>query len=155
MESALEAAGASLIPSAVLDGGALSGKYSEGGQGRLSGELGEPHRLRAIEIGRALREPAQRLQSTPATVATAFTLCHARSASTLIGATRPEQVDGAIDAVALAERLTADDLAELRALAQKLVRARAIPIGSHRRWTTIRQSPRWLPYMAQWVPEPG
>jgi aryl-alcohol dehydrogenase-like predicted oxidoreductase len=35
----------------------------------------------------------------------------------LIGATRPAQIDAAIDAVDLAGRLTADDVAELRELA--------------------------------------
>jgi hypothetical protein len=35
----------------------------------------------------------------------------------LIGATAPAQIDAALDAVALAERLTPDDVAELRRLA--------------------------------------
>jgi aryl-alcohol dehydrogenase-like predicted oxidoreductase len=117
MEMALEDAGASLVPSATLEGGALSGKYSEGGGGRLSGELEQPRRRRGLALGRALREPARRLQTTPATLAVAFTLTHPRAASALIGATRPAQVDDAIEAVELADRLSADDLTELRSLA--------------------------------------
>ena len=41
---ALAAAGASLIPSAALAGGALSGKYADGAAGRLSDELNDPRR---------------------------------------------------------------------------------------------------------------
>ncbi|HEY3727275.1 MAG TPA: aldo/keto reductase [Solirubrobacteraceae bacterium] len=116
MDAALQRTEASLVPSAALAGGALTGKYAAGETGRLSGELGDPLRQRALEIGTALREPAERLQTSPATLAIAFTLVHPRTACTLIGATRPAQIDAAIEAVALAERLTASDLAELRTL---------------------------------------
>jgi aryl-alcohol dehydrogenase-like predicted oxidoreductase len=60
MERALADTGASLILSAVLAGGALSGKYAEGQTGRLSGELDAAALRRAFELGAALREPAQR-----------------------------------------------------------------------------------------------
>ena len=119
MEAALEAADASLVPSATLDGGALTGKYADGEAGRLSGELDEPRRQRGLELGQALREPAGRLATTTATLAIAFTLAHPRTASTLIGATRPAQIDAAVEAVGLAERLTGEDVAELRALAER------------------------------------
>jgi L-glyceraldehyde 3-phosphate reductase len=119
MEAALRQAGASLVPSATLDGGALTGKYAEAGDGRLIGQLEQPRWRRGLALGQALREPARRLQTTPATLAIAFTLTHPRTASTLIGATRPAQVDDAIEAVGLAERLSADDLTELRSLAQR------------------------------------
>ena len=118
MDEALQAAEASLVPSAALAGGALSGKYADGATGRLSRELADPQRRRALALGSALRNPARRLQTDPASLAIAFTLVHPRAACTLIGATRPAQVDAAVDAVALADRLTADDLQELRALAQ-------------------------------------
>jgi aryl-alcohol dehydrogenase-like predicted oxidoreductase len=49
-------------------------------------------------------------------VAIAFTLRHPRTAATLIGATRPEQIDDAIAAVELAGRLSDDDLSRLRSL---------------------------------------
>ncbi len=117
MEAALQATGASLVPSATLAGGALSGKYSEGGHGRLSAERDEPRRRRELALGAALREPARRLDTTPATLAIAFTLMHPRTASTLIGATAPAQIDAALAAVPLAERLTTADVAQLRELA--------------------------------------
>jgi L-glyceraldehyde 3-phosphate reductase len=118
MEAALEATGASLVPSATLAGGALSGKYADGrGSGRLSSELSDRGRQRELSLGAALAEPARRLDTTPATLAIAFTLRHPRTASTLIGATAPGQIDAALDAVALADRLSADDLGQLRALA--------------------------------------
>ncbi len=117
MQEALEATGASLIPSAVLAGGALSGKYAEGGSGRLSDELADPRREHALALGAALREPATRMGVEPATLAIAFALHHPRTASVLIGATRPEQIDAALAAVALADRLTEDDLRALRSLA--------------------------------------
>ncbi|MFZ1996184.1 MAG: aldo/keto reductase, partial [Solirubrobacteraceae bacterium] len=63
------------------------------------------------------REPAAQLDTTPATLAIAFTLRHPRTASTLIGATAPAQIDAALAAVELAERLTDEDVAQLRALA--------------------------------------
>jgi aryl-alcohol dehydrogenase-like predicted oxidoreductase len=118
MEDALAATGASLVPSATLAGGALSGKYAQGAAGRLSDELGDPGRSAALTLGVALAEPAARLETTPATLAIAFTLLHPRTASTLIGATCPDQIDAALAAVELAERLTADDVEQLRALAR-------------------------------------
>ena len=118
MEAALTAAGASLVPSAALAGGALTGKYGDGGSGRLEARRGDPQVARAFALGERLRAPARRLETTPAALAIAFTLSHPRTASTLIGATSPAQVDGALDALALAERLTPRAVAELRALAQ-------------------------------------
>ena len=81
--------------------------------------MAEGRRGRELALGAALREPAARLDTTPATLAIAFTLLHPRTASTLIGATTPAQIDAALAAVALAERLTDDDVAELRALAAR------------------------------------
>lgn len=117
MDEALAASGASLVPSAVLAGGALSGKYADGGSGRLSGELGDPRWRSALELGSALRGPAADLDTSPAALAIAFTLLHPRTGATLIGATVPAQVDTAIDAVQLAERLTPADLSKLRKVA--------------------------------------
>lgn len=122
MEVALEATGASLVPSATLAGGALTGKYGDGGSGRLSAELADGRGAREVALGAALREPAARLDTTPATLAIAFTLLHPRTASTLIGATGAAQIDAALAAVALAERLSDDDVAELRALAARSAR---------------------------------
>ena len=72
-----------------------------------------------LAIGAALRKPARRLQTTPATLAIAFTLVHPRSASTLIGATSPAQIDDALAAVELAGRLGPEDVSALRALADR------------------------------------
>jgi L-glyceraldehyde 3-phosphate reductase len=119
MDAALSVTGASLIPSAALAAGALSAKYAAGtpiAAARLSAELDDPRWARALAVGAALRAPAERLGTTPATLAIAFTLRHPRTGATLIGATRPEQIDAAIAAVDLAERLTATDMAELREL---------------------------------------
>jgi aryl-alcohol dehydrogenase-like predicted oxidoreductase len=118
MERALADTGASLIPSAVLAGGALSGKYAEGQTGRLSGEPDSPARQRAFELGAALCGPARRLGVSPATLAIAFTLRHPRTAATLIGATRPEQIDDALAAVALAGQMSETNARQLRDLAR-------------------------------------
>jgi aryl-alcohol dehydrogenase-like predicted oxidoreductase len=117
MDAALKATGASLIPSAALAGGALTGKYADGTSGRLSDEVAGGRRDRELALGAALREPAARLDTTPATLAIAFTLRHPRAATTLVGATAPAQIDAALAAVALAERLSDEDVAQLRALA--------------------------------------
>jgi aryl-alcohol dehydrogenase-like predicted oxidoreductase len=119
MEAALEATGASLIPSATLAGGALTGKYADGAPGRLSAQPADGRRAPELALGAALREPAARLDTTPATLAIAFTLLHPRTASTLVGATAPAQIDAALAAVALSERLSAEDVAELRRLAER------------------------------------
>jgi aryl-alcohol dehydrogenase-like predicted oxidoreductase len=126
MDGALAAAGASLVPSAALAGGALSGKYADGGSGRLRDELTDPRRSAALRLGAALRGPAAALGTTPATLAIAFTLVHPRTAATLIGATTPAQIDAAIDAVPLAERLTPGDVAALRSLADSRLSAGAL-----------------------------
>ncbi len=124
MEAALEGTGASLVPSATLAGGALTGKYAGANPSpaaRLSAERDDPRRRRDLALGAALREPARRLDTTPATLAVAFTLLNPRTASTLIGATAPAQIDAALDAVSLAERLTAADVDQLRELAAGVV----------------------------------
>jgi L-glyceraldehyde 3-phosphate reductase len=118
MERALADTGASLIPSAVLAGGALSGKYADGLTGRLTGEPDSPARQRAFELGAALRGPARRLGVSAATLAIAFTLRHPRTAATLIGATRPEQIDEALAAVALAGQMSETNARQLRDLAR-------------------------------------
>jgi aryl-alcohol dehydrogenase-like predicted oxidoreductase len=73
MEEALEACGASLIPSNVLAGGALTGKYARGESGRLSGR---PVPADAPGVRAAIQ----------------FALAHPRTASVLLGCTSPAQV---------------------------------------------------------------
>jgi aryl-alcohol dehydrogenase-like predicted oxidoreductase len=119
MDAALEACGASLVASHGLAGGILSGKYADGraGAGRMSQDELDRDRYRdALRIAAALAPVARRLGTTPAALAIAFTLVHPRTATTLVGATSPAQLDELLGAVELADRLTADDLEELRAL---------------------------------------
>jgi aryl-alcohol dehydrogenase-like predicted oxidoreductase len=73
MEEALAACGASLIPSNVLAGGALTGKYARGERGRLSGRDVPPE---APGVRAAIQ----------------FALSHPRTASVLVGCTSVEQV---------------------------------------------------------------
>jgi L-glyceraldehyde 3-phosphate reductase len=73
MDAALEACGASLIPSNVLAGGALTGKYARGKTGRLSGRSIGPE---APGVRAAIR----------------FALAHPRTASVLVGCTSVAQV---------------------------------------------------------------
>jgi aryl-alcohol dehydrogenase-like predicted oxidoreductase len=92
MDEALEACGASLIPSSVFAGGVLTGKYAAGGSGRMTGRLGDPRLAGALSLVASLREEAAALGTTPAALALQFALAHPRTASVLVGATSPEQV---------------------------------------------------------------
>jgi L-glyceraldehyde 3-phosphate reductase len=92
MEAALEACRASLIPSSVMAGGLLTGKYTEGGAGRLTGRLDDPRLAGAAALVESLRAEAAERGTTPAALAIAFALAHPRTASVLFGATSPEQV---------------------------------------------------------------
>jgi aryl-alcohol dehydrogenase-like predicted oxidoreductase len=99
----LDAAGASVVASYVLAGGALTGKYAAGAVGRLAGEQDDSRRRRWFEVGEALRRHAAGVGSTPARLAIAFALAGPHVASVLFGATSPEQVEenvGAIDTLA-------------------------------------------------------
>lgn len=118
MQAGLTDAGASLIPSAVLAGGALTGKYAGGAIGRLSDQLTHPDRQRALRLGQAVAQRAQAMAVDPAALATAFTLLHPRTACALVGATSTDQLDAALSAVALAQRLGDDDRTFLRMLAE-------------------------------------
>jgi aryl-alcohol dehydrogenase-like predicted oxidoreductase len=68
----------SVVASAVLAGGALTGKYP--GAGRLQDRLDDAHVKRALEA------------APGAQAAIRFALAHPRVASVLFGATTPEQV---------------------------------------------------------------
>ncbi len=115
MEEALRSAGASVVASAVLGGGVLSGKYtSRSGSGRLSGEIDDPRYERHRRAGEQLVALAERLKTSAATLAYAFALANPSVATVLFGATRPEQVEENVAADALLERLGEDDLASLR-----------------------------------------
>jgi L-glyceraldehyde 3-phosphate reductase len=92
MESALSDSGTGLVPSNVMSGGKLL-------EQRRLGDL------------------AERLETTPAALAIAFTLAHPLTASVLFGASSVAQLEANLAATALLERLATADMAELRGLA--------------------------------------
>jgi aryl-alcohol dehydrogenase-like predicted oxidoreductase len=105
--------------SAVLAGGALSGKYTPApaaGDGRLAAQLSEPRLAPAFAAARELSALAATLATTPAALALAFALGNPRVASVLFGATTPTQITTNAEAVALAARLEPDAWAALRAI---------------------------------------
>jgi aryl-alcohol dehydrogenase-like predicted oxidoreductase len=107
----------SVVASAVLASGVLSGKYAtRGAGGRVAAQLDDPHYRAALGTAERLSGLADRLGTAPATLAIAFCLASTRVASVLFGATTPEQVVENSRAVTLLERLTEADLAELRAI---------------------------------------
>jgi L-glyceraldehyde 3-phosphate reductase len=110
----LDAAGASVVASYVLAGGALTGKYAAGGAGRLSGEQADPRRRRWFEVGEALRRHAAEVGSTPACLAIAFALAGPRVASVLFGATSPEQVEENVSAIDTLAALGDEGLQSIR-----------------------------------------
>ena len=75
-----------MVASAVLAGGALTGKYP--GPGRLADRQDDPETARAMEA------------APGAATAIRFALAHPRVASALVGATTPEQVAENVRAVA-------------------------------------------------------
>jgi aryl-alcohol dehydrogenase-like predicted oxidoreductase len=117
MLDALAHAGASVVASASLAYGALSGKYASAGvEGRVAADVHGASYDAARAAAAALERLAERLDSRPATLAYAFALANPAVASVLFGATRPEQVVENVAAAELLARLDDADLAELRAV---------------------------------------
>ena len=129
MEAALDSGEVAVVASAVLMGGALTGKYSPtpaagddprpppaAGEGRLSAQLSEPRLAPAYAAARELSRMAAAHATTPAALALAFALANPRVASALFGATTPAQVAANAEAVAVAARLDPDAWAALRAI---------------------------------------
>ncbi|HEY3183930.1 MAG TPA: aldo/keto reductase [Gaiellaceae bacterium] len=115
--AALEAAGVSVVASASLMSGALSGKYaSPDATGRIADKLDEPFVKEALEASRPLTELADRLDATPAALALAFALAGPRVAAVLFGATTPEQIRENVKAVEVLASLDDDTLEGLRAI---------------------------------------
>lgn len=111
--AALAESGASVVASAVLAGGALTGKYDDlGASGRMAEKLADPSVRDALEAGRRVRELAERHGISPAALAIAFALEGDRVASVLFGATSAEQVRDNARAL----QVSADAVAELRRL---------------------------------------
>jgi aryl-alcohol dehydrogenase-like predicted oxidoreductase len=107
--AALQRCGASVVASAVLAFGALTGRGA-------TGRAAERPNARALAVAEELRPLATRFETTPARLAIAFALAHPLVASVLFGASSPEQVAENVGAVELLDRLSAAELAELRSI---------------------------------------
>jgi aryl-alcohol dehydrogenase-like predicted oxidoreductase len=110
--AALADAGAGVVTSFSLAGGALSGKYSRGGSGRLSAELDDPDLQRAVVLGDRLAGLAAETGLPAAALALAFALHGPGVSSVLFGATHVEQ----LRANSKALEVGADLLGAVRAL---------------------------------------
>ncbi len=116
MRRGLERTGASVVASAVLAGGALTGKYRGGGTGRLGADLERPALRPALGLAESLRRLGVEWGTTPAALAIAFASADPRVGSVLFGATSPEQVEENVSGIELVGRLTPGQLDRLRAL---------------------------------------
>jgi L-glyceraldehyde 3-phosphate reductase len=109
--------GVAIVASYTLAGGILTGKYDQDpGAGRAAGMIDQPQWASAVAAGRELAVLARDIGADPASLAMAFALLDPSVATVLFGATRPEQVDANLGALALAERLTADERDRLAAI---------------------------------------
>ena len=106
---AIEASGVRIVSSATLAWGALTGR------GR-TGRAAERPLTEAHAAAAELRGLAAELETTPVCLALAFALANPLVATVLFGASSPEQVAENAGAVGLASRLSADDVARLRAI---------------------------------------
>lgn len=114
---ALDASGAAVVASFVLNGGVLTGKYTNASwSGRMADELDDPDLQPFLEAARSLGELAASVGTSSAALAIAFALANPRVATVLVGATSPEQVTENARAIALLEHLEPATLAELRAI---------------------------------------
>jgi aryl-alcohol dehydrogenase-like predicted oxidoreductase len=111
--AALDSCGASVVASATLVAGVLTGR---GRTGRAASLPDDPRWARAFETGDRLRYLAAELGATTAQLALAFALANSRVATVLFGASTPEQVRENAGAIDLHGRLGEAQLAELRAL---------------------------------------
>ncbi|HXQ19658.1 MAG TPA: aldo/keto reductase [Acidimicrobiales bacterium] len=120
MTTVIERAGAGLVASFVLFGGILTGKYRSGtADGRMKDSLSSPATTKSLEIADRLCRLADELGESPATLAVTFAAANPLTASTLVGATRPEQLAESAAGVALARTLEPAVLARLRSIGQR------------------------------------
>jgi len=113
---ALGEAGASVVSSYTLAGGTLTGKYAAGEGGRMQDSRDDPAWQHAFRTGEELRAFADERGESPAALAIAFALANPIVATVLLGATKPEQLRENLKATELLDRLTGEDLTELREL---------------------------------------
>ncbi len=111
--AALDSCGASVVASATLVAGALTGRGRTGRAARLPDN---PRWARAFELGEQLRYLAAELDTTAVQLALVFALANRRVATVLFGASTPAQVRENVGAVDLLARLGESELAELRAV---------------------------------------
>ena len=98
--------GVGVVASAVLEGGALTGRYAQAGaSGRLQALRDDPRLAEALRAGEGLSALARELDTTPAALAIAFALTNPRVASVVFGASTPEQVAENVAAWELLGRL--------------------------------------------------
>jgi aryl-alcohol dehydrogenase-like predicted oxidoreductase len=103
---ARQASGASIVASATLAAGALTGKYAQDNpNGRIEKERDDPKHQAALAAGRELLSLGAQLQAPPAALAIAFALQHPDIASVLVGATTPQQIAENVKAIDVAERI--------------------------------------------------
>jgi L-glyceraldehyde 3-phosphate reductase len=115
--AALQTSGASIVASATLAAGALTGKYATANaQGRITAERDDPRHTTALAAGQELLALGAQLEAPPAALAIAFALTNPSVASVLFGATTPEQITENARALDVLDRLTDDDRARLNAI---------------------------------------
>jgi aryl-alcohol dehydrogenase-like predicted oxidoreductase len=115
--AAVEASGASIVASATLAAGALTGKYAHtDASGRIAEQRDDPVHQAALAAGQELLSLAAQFEAPPAALAIAFALRHPNVASVLLGATSLEQVEANVAALDLLDRLGDDDRARLDAI---------------------------------------
>ena len=111
----MQSSGIRVVASAVLAGGALSGKYRDpSARGRIAADLQSPQLRRALAAGDRLCDLAADLGEPPAALAIAFALSNPHVASVLFGATTPEQVAENLRAVDAAAALTPAQISSLQ-----------------------------------------
>jgi L-glyceraldehyde 3-phosphate reductase len=116
MMRAFERGPIGLVASYVLAGGTLTGKYTRGESGRAADDA-SPAMATGKRIARDVVELARRWSTTPAHVAFAYAFQHPNLASIVFGASSPEQLRENAAAWDAFTALDADQLAEIRALA--------------------------------------
>jgi aryl-alcohol dehydrogenase-like predicted oxidoreductase len=117
MVAACESLDVSVVASATLAGGVLSGKYSRPhAVGRVADQLENPRYQSALQVAHKLAEVAAELGQPPTAVAIGYALANPRVASVLFGATRPEQVQQNCQALDTLQQLSVSALTDLQTL---------------------------------------
>ena len=99
---ALTTSGASIVASATLAAGALTGKYARrSAHGRIAMQRDDPKHATALAKAQELLAVGARFDVPPAALAIAFALQHPNVASVLIGATTPDQIAENLKALAV------------------------------------------------------